>query len=87
MKLLINEFAENNTCSGGSKCNCDSDDAKWLSDESTFTSAESLGITEMFFMQQPNLDASSQGRMTLGPLECVEASKFFPSLLFSEFSL
>ncbi|XP_059474027.1 axotactin isoform X2 [Neocloeon triangulifer] len=69
---------ENNTCVGGPQtdCNCDSNsnDAKWLSDEGVFTSPKSLGVTEMFFMQQANLDADGQGRITLGPLECVEAN-------------
>lgn len=29
----------------------------------------------MYFLQQKNLDEDSQGRITLGPLECVETSE------------
>lgn len=36
----------------------------------------SLGITDMFFLQQKDLPEDAQGRITLGPLECVETSKF-----------
>ncbi|XP_065333627.1 axotactin isoform X4 [Cloeon dipterum] len=64
----------NNSCDGGNDCNCDSKHSKWLSDEGVFTRPKSLGITEMYFMQQAELDAEGQGRITLGPLECVEAN-------------
>lgn len=84
--LLLNEnltniCVENKTCAGGNDfdCNCDSGASKWLSDESTYKSTKNLGITEMFFMQQSTLDTDSQGRITLGPLECVEASEYTKS--------
>lgn len=35
-----------------------------------------MGITEMFFLQQKDLTEEAQGRITLGPLECVETSEF-----------
>lgn len=36
----------------------------------------------MYFLQQKNLDEESQGRITLGPLECVETSKTCVNLSF-----
>ena len=56
-------------------CNCDDvEDDKWNSDEGYYTSVKSLGITEMYFLQQENLERDALGRITLGPLECVETS-------------
>lgn len=31
----------------------------------------------MYFLQQKDLDEDSKGRMTLGPLECVETSESY----------
>lgn len=56
-------------------CNCDANENKWHSDEGTLVDPRSLGITEMFFLQQKDLTEEAQGRITLGPLECVETSK------------
>ena len=56
-------------------CNCDISVAKWLSDEGHYISPNSLGITQMVFLQQSDLDKDAQGRITLGPLECVETSR------------
>lgn len=59
-------------------CNCDSSvssESKWYSDEGFYTDGPSLGITRMYFLQQQDLDEEAQGRITLGPLECVETSK------------
>lgn len=58
-------------------CNCDDiKDEKWNADEGYYTKTTSLGITEMFFLQQSNLSPKKAiGRITLGPLECVETSK------------
>ncbi|KAK4876618.1 hypothetical protein RN001_009124 [Aquatica leii] len=68
-------------CSVGRKCenptqwcNCDSQDDKWNSDDGYYTRASSLGITEMIFLQQPDLPEDALGRITLGPLECVETN-------------
>jgi hypothetical protein len=47
----------------------------WSSDEGDFTEPHALGITKMVFVQQKDLDEGSQGRITLGPLECVETSE------------
>ncbi|XP_063382672.1 axotactin isoform X1 [Cydia fagiglandana] len=55
-------------------CNCDANENKWHSDEGTFVVPNSLGITEMFFLQQKDLTEEAQGRITLGPLECVETN-------------
>lgn len=67
--------AKNKTCEDiNESCNCDKIDNKWSSDEGSFTEPHSLGITNMYFLQQKNLDDESQGRITLGPLECVETS-------------
>ncbi|KAI5645545.1 laminin G domain-containing protein [Phthorimaea operculella] len=55
-------------------CNCDANDNKWHSDEGTLVDPTSLGITEMFFLQQKDLTEEAQGRITLGPLECVETN-------------
>ncbi|KAF4522761.1 hypothetical protein B566_EDAN012351, partial [Ephemera danica] len=63
----------NRTCvSSKAACHCDANEDKWHADEAYFTKPGSLGITEMVFLQQPSLDSDAQGRMTLGPLECVE---------------
>ncbi|CAB3260316.1 unnamed protein product [Arctia plantaginis] len=65
----------NATCVNASKsCNCDSNDDKWHSDEGTFVKPTSLGITDMYFLQQKDLPEDAQGRITLGPLECVETN-------------
>lgn len=57
-------------------CNCDdAEDDKWNSDDGYYTTGKSLGITEMFFLQQQDSPEDALGRITLGPLECVETSK------------
>lgn len=56
-------------------CNCDADEPRWLSDEGFLTQPEELGITQIFALQQRHLIPQGEGRITLGPLECVEASK------------
>jgi len=67
----------NRTCVNPSlSCNCDISEAKWHSDEGFFENPNSLGITEMVFLQQKDLASDALGRITLGPLECVETSKF-----------
>lgn len=56
-------------------CNCDDiEDDKWNSDEGYYTTGSSLGITQMVFLQQQDLKEDALGRITLGPLECVETS-------------
>ncbi|XP_049874531.1 axotactin isoform X2 [Pectinophora gossypiella] len=55
-------------------CNCDANENKWHSDEGTLVDPKSLGIMEMFFLQQKDLTEEAQGRITLGPLECVETN-------------
>lgn len=47
---------------------------KWLSDEGYYETPDALGITSMVFLQQRDLEEDAQGRITLGPLECVETS-------------
>nr|CAH7733562.1 unnamed protein product [Callosobruchus chinensis] len=69
-------------CSIGKKCEnksqwCSCDDIKddkWYADEGYYTHGDSLGITEMVFLQQPDLPEDALGRITLGPLECVETN-------------
>ncbi|CAG9857429.1 unnamed protein product [Phyllotreta striolata] len=69
-------------CSIGKKCenksqwcNCeDIKDDKWYTDDGYYTDSKSLGITEMVFLQQPDLPEDALGRITLGPLECVETN-------------
>ncbi|KAL7024734.1 hypothetical protein ACKWTF_013185 [Chironomus riparius] len=67
---------QNKTCvDQNESCNCDSgNNDKWNSDEGTFSDPNSLGITSMYFMQQKNLVEESRGRITLGPLKCVETN-------------
>ncbi|KAL4713118.1 hypothetical protein ACJJTC_004504 [Scirpophaga incertulas] len=55
-------------------CHCDANENKWHSDEGVLVDPKSLGITEMFFLQQKDLTEEAQGRITLGPLECVETN-------------
>ncbi|XP_066589237.1 axotactin isoform X2 [Prorops nasuta] len=68
----------NRTCvSSNLSCNCDvsaGNAGKWLSDEGYYESPDSLGITGMVFLQQRDLEEDAQGRITLGPLECVETN-------------
>uniref|UniRef100_A0A336LPV5 CSON009010 protein n=1 Tax=Culicoides sonorensis TaxID=179676 RepID=A0A336LPV5_CULSO len=55
-------------------CNCDHVENKWFSDEGRYEDPASLGIMNMYFLQQKDLTEESQGRITLGPLECVETN-------------
>ena len=57
-------------------CNCDISEGKWNSDEGFYISPNSLGITQMVFLQQKDLEEDALGRITLGPLECVETSMY-----------
>lgn len=67
--------AENRTCENPTEtCNCDTKENKWLSDEGSYTETKSLGITGMYFLMQNDLEEDAQGRITLGPLECVETN-------------
>lgn len=63
-------------------CNCDVSEDKWNSDEGYYVHSNSLGITEMVFLQQPGLPHDAQGRITLGPLECVETSKLITYIIY-----
>ncbi|KAL9905676.1 axotactin isoform 4-T8 [Glossina fuscipes fuscipes] len=65
----------NKTCvDPNQSCNCDVKESKWYSDEGYYIEPHSLGITYMYFLQQKDLDDEAQGRITLGPLECVETN-------------
>ncbi|XP_053955451.1 axotactin isoform X1 [Anastrepha ludens] len=65
----------NKTCvDPNQSCNCDVKENKWYSDEGYYNEPYSLGITDMYFLQQKDLEEDSQGRITLGPLECVETN-------------
>ncbi|TMW48106.1 hypothetical protein DOY81_006814 [Sarcophaga bullata] len=65
----------NKTCvDPNQSCNCDVKENKWYSDEGYYSEPHSLGITHMYFLQQKDLDDEAQGRITLGPLECVETN-------------
>ncbi|XP_039285775.1 neurexin-4 isoform X2 [Nilaparvata lugens] len=67
--------AVNRTCVNPDlSCNCDVSEGKWLSDEGFYISPDSLGVTQMVFLQQKDLDEDALGRITLGPLECVETN-------------
>lgn len=75
--LFFFSFLVNKTCSNRThSCNCDFPDAKWHSDEGHYQTSKygGLGITKMVFLQQEHLQADALGRITLGPLECVETS-------------
>lgn len=64
------------SCEGSKhSCSCDANVNRWVSDEGYFKEPPNLGITQMYFLQQKEmLDEESQGRITLGPLECVETN-------------
>ncbi|XP_017127336.1 uncharacterized protein LOC108146046 isoform X1 [Drosophila elegans] len=65
----------NKTCvDPNQSCNCDVKENKWNSDEGYYQDPQSLGITNMYFLQQKDMDDEAQGRITLGPLECVETN-------------
>ena len=67
--------SHNNTCEDPTlTCNCDANANKWFSDEGNYSGTQSLGITSMYFLHQKDLDVDAKGRITLGPLECVETS-------------
>ncbi|KAK4045709.1 hypothetical protein OUZ56_033583 [Daphnia magna] len=67
--------SQNQNCKhAGVFCNCDADEPRWLSDEGYLTHPEDLGITQIFALQQRKLVPQAEGRITLGPLECVEAN-------------
>ncbi|XP_046452961.1 uncharacterized protein LOC124200702 isoform X3 [Daphnia pulex] len=67
--------SQNQNCKHASVfCNCDADEPRWLSDEGYLTQPEDLGITQIFALQQRRLVPQAEGRITLGPLECVEAN-------------
>lgn len=76
--LFINCTSVNRTCVNSNlSCNCDvstGNAGKWLSDEGYYETPDSLGITGMVFLQQRDLEEDARGRITLGPLECVETS-------------
>lgn len=76
--LSINFISVNRTCvTPNLSCNCDvstGNAGKWLSDEGYYETPDSLGITGMVFLQQRDLEEDARGRITLGPLECVETS-------------
>lgn len=77
-ELIICLCLVNKTCINPNlSCNCDftGNGDKWLSDEGYYETPDSLGITGMVFLQQRDLEEDAQGRITLGPLECVETSK------------
>jgi hypothetical protein len=77
--------AENRTCVNPTQsCNCDISEGKWNSDEGYYISPTSLGITQMVFLQQKDLEEDALGRVTLGPLECVETSKTSQTFLFTQ---
>ncbi|XP_037048941.1 contactin-associated protein-like 5 isoform X3 [Bradysia coprophila] len=65
----------NHTCEDPKQtCNCDVKENKWFADEGFYSNAQSLGITNMYFLQQKDLEEEAKGRITLGPLECVETN-------------
>ncbi|XP_021943509.1 contactin-associated protein-like 5 isoform X2 [Folsomia candida] len=65
---------EADTCVKGEQCNCDSGEDKWLHDEGYFTAPDRLGITELSFIYPRDSSSDAKARITLGPLECVEAN-------------
>lgn len=72
----MNGVLENRNCSNPSKrCNCDAVDQRWRSDEAELHDPKHLGITEMFFLQPNNLANDAEGRITVGPLKCLEMGK------------
>lgn len=64
------------SCVNGEQCNCDSGEEKWLHDEGYFTAPDRLGITELSFIYPRDSPLDAKARITLGPLECVEASEY-----------
>jgi hypothetical protein len=60
----------------GEQCNCDSGESKWLNDAGSFMTPDRLGIMEMNFIYPKDQASDSAARITLGPLECVEASTY-----------
>nr|AAD29408.1 AXO [Drosophila melanogaster] len=64
----------NKTCvDPNQSCNCDVKENKWNSDEGYYQDPQSLGITNMYFLQQKDMDDEPRS-ITLGPLECVETN-------------
>lgn len=70
------QCSETRSCANSSLlCNCDVVDSRWRVDEGNYTHANHLGITRIYILQPDDLEASAEGRLTLGPLECVETGK------------
>ncbi|GAB6026571.1 hypothetical protein CHUAL_012986 [Chamberlinius hualienensis] len=61
-----------NCSNPGSRCMCDAGDDRWRIDEAELHDPKHLGITEMFFMQPNDMTQTTEGRITLGPLKCLE---------------
>lgn len=69
--------AETRSCANASLlCNCDVADSRWRVDEGEYTNPNHLGITRIYILQPDDLESTAEGRLTLGPLECVETGKF-----------
>lgn len=68
--------AETRSCANSSLlCNCDVADPRWRVDEGEYTNPNHLGITRIYILQPEDLEPTAEGRLTLGPLECVETGK------------
>ena len=50
------------------KCNCDTEDGSWHTDEGFLSDKNTLPVTKLRFGDTK--DGDSEGRYTLGPLEC-----------------
>ncbi|RWS30076.1 Contactin-associated protein-like 5, partial [Leptotrombidium deliense] len=67
------------TCSIGKNCvdvdkycNCDSEKGTWEVDSGTFTNPDDIGITRVY-ITQPNMTSDSEGRLSVGPVKCVDS--------------
>ena len=57
------------------KCNCDTEDGSWHADEGFLSDKNTLPVTKLRFGDTK--DDDSEGRYTLGPLECRGIGKSF----------
>ncbi|RWS15223.1 contactin-associated protein-like 3 [Dinothrombium tinctorium] len=53
-------------------CNCDGEKDAWGKDEETLRVPEEVGITRVYILQ-PNMTDASEGRLTIGPLKCINS--------------
>lgn len=67
----------NKTCIDPShSCNCDSNKNEWRDDSAQLTDVKDVGVTKLFVLQHKNALPGVEGRISLGPVRCLDSSEF-----------